>query len=78
MSKGGNDTIIDNYYNDGERYVSINIKTSLGYNTYIFQYSGDQHDWDTFKYSSISMFFGEQFLAAACKEVIRYINYLIL
>jgi hypothetical protein len=54
-SKSKGDTINDNYYNDGERYVTINIQTREGYYEYTFQYSGKREYWDTSKNASISI-----------------------
>ena len=50
-----NDTVRNNYYNDGDRYVTINIKSTDGMNEYIFQYSGDKAYWDTARKSDISI-----------------------
>lgn len=49
------DTFNSKYYNDGERYVTIQIKVSGGVNRYVFQYSGDKEYWDTSKISEISI-----------------------
>ncbi|MDB5198468.1 MAG: hypothetical protein JWO92_431 [Chitinophagaceae bacterium] len=51
-----NDTIIDNRDNDGETYVTIDIKEENGNsNNYTFQYAGDKNYWDTSMTSSISL-----------------------
>jgi len=55
VTNGRNDTIMDNYYNDGERYITIEIKTKEGYNEYSFQYPGEKEYWDTAKITSISI-----------------------
>ena len=49
------DTFNSKYYNDGERYITINIKVNGGHNEYIFQYIGDKENWDTSKNSEISI-----------------------
>lgn len=49
------DTLNSRYYNDGERYVTLEIGDSVHFNRYIFQFSGDKEDWDTSKSSEISI-----------------------
>jgi hypothetical protein len=48
-------TFTSQYYNDGIRYVSINIADSEDSLEYVFQYSGTDVDWDTSKTSTISI-----------------------
>lgn len=55
VTNGRNDTIISNYYNDGEQYLTINIKTKEGYNDYTIQYLGNKKYWDTAKNAFISI-----------------------
>jgi hypothetical protein len=55
QTNNGNDTIANNYYNDGERYVTIRITDGKGYNDYTFQYVGDKNYWDTSKKSNLSI-----------------------
>jgi hypothetical protein len=49
------DTFTSRYYNDGERYITLDIGDSSEFNEYIFQFSGDKEYWDTAKYSEISI-----------------------
>jgi len=55
MTNNKNDTIVDNYYNDNDRYVTIYIQTSGGMNEYTFQYAGDKKYWDTSKIAELSI-----------------------
>ncbi len=50
-----NDTINNNYYNDGERYLTIYINDENGLSNYTIQYSGDKTFWDTSKTSYLSI-----------------------
>jgi len=52
-TNGKNDTIIDNYYNDGKSYLTIKIKTDKGQNEYTFRYYGGEEDWKTATTSEI-------------------------
>ena len=52
-TNGKNDTIIDNYYNDGIIYLTIKIKTDKGQNEYTFRYYGGEEDWKTAATSEI-------------------------
>ncbi len=45
QTNGKNDTIVDNYYNDGKSYVTIKIKTDKGQTEYTFRYYGGEEDW---------------------------------
>ncbi len=47
QTNGKNDTVIDNYYNDGKSYLTIKIKTDKGQNEYTFRYDGGEKDWKT-------------------------------
>lgn len=49
------DTFTSKYYNDGERYITIQIELERGFNVYTFQYTGTQEYWDTSKNSEISI-----------------------
>ena len=53
QTNGKNDTIIDNYYNDGINYLTIKIKTEKGQNEYTFRYYGGEEDWKTAATSEI-------------------------
>ncbi|MES2656177.1 MAG: hypothetical protein V4620_11350 [Bacteroidota bacterium] len=53
QTDGKNDTIIDNYYNDGKSYLTIKIKTDKGQNEYTFRYYGGEEDWKTATTSEI-------------------------
>ena len=60
VTNGKNDTIIDNQYNDGIEYLTINIDNNgkgKGTNKYIFQY-GTEGNEDTAKTSFISIAYG--------------------
>ena len=50
-----NDTINNNHYNDGDRYLSISIIDENGPTDYTFQYSGDENSWKTSKTSFLSL-----------------------
>jgi len=47
------DTMVDNSWNDGHEYVSIQIKTQRGNCAYTFRYYGGKEHWDTAKTSQI-------------------------
>ena len=49
------DTFTSKYYNDGERYLTIEIAVNGATNEYIFQYTGSKEDWGTSKVSEISI-----------------------
>ncbi len=49
------DSFTSKYYNDGKRYVSIQILVEGGYNEYTFQYTGEKEYWDTAKNSEIAI-----------------------
>jgi len=53
VTNGKNDTIENNYYNDGKNYVTLHIKTSDGLNDYTFRYAGDSLDWANSRTSEI-------------------------
>lgn len=55
MTEGRNDTNFSNYYNDGEKYLTVDIKTEEDNVRYIFRYSGSEEDWDTSKTSAIAI-----------------------
>ncbi|MBC7552933.1 MAG: hypothetical protein H7257_03030 [Taibaiella sp.] len=55
ITNGKSDTIFSDYYNDGNRYVTLNIEFGSEKNNYVFQYSGDKEYWDTSKISFISV-----------------------
>lgn len=56
ITNGKNDTIISNHYNDGQFYLTIKIEESGNrVKRYIFQYVGNEKDWDTSKNSSLSI-----------------------
>jgi len=52
-SNGKNDTIFNNYYNDGKSYLTIKIKTDKGQATYTFRYYGNDENWKTSTTSEI-------------------------
>ena len=45
VTNGKNDTIENNYYNDGKNYLTIHIKTSDNLTDYTFRYLGDSLTW---------------------------------
>ncbi len=49
------DTIHNNYYNDGKRYITIEIKKNAETFEYTFQFSGTEADWESSKSSNISI-----------------------
>ena len=49
------DSFTSKYYNDGERYLTVKIRSGQELNEYIFQYTGDKAYWDTSKTSEISL-----------------------
>ncbi len=49
------DSFNSKYYNDGKRYVTIEIAVPKGVNEYTFQYTGEKEYWDTAKNSEISI-----------------------
>ena len=49
------DSFTSKYYNDGVRYVTIQIEEQEEINEYTFQYSGTEEYWDTSKNSDISI-----------------------
>jgi hypothetical protein len=53
VANGKKDTIVDNSWNDGREYVSIQIKTQRGNCAYTFRYYGGKEYWDTAKTSEI-------------------------
>jgi hypothetical protein len=53
VGNGKYDTIVDNSYNDGDRYVRIKIKTEKGACEYTFRYYGDEEHWKTATTSQI-------------------------
>jgi hypothetical protein len=53
QTSGKNDTIIDDYYNDGKSYLTIKINTDKGQNEYTFRYYGGEVDWKTSTTSEI-------------------------
>lgn len=56
MTDGKSDTIINNHYNDGQVYLTIQIEGSVsGLKEYTFQYVGNDKDWDTSMNSSLSI-----------------------
>lgn len=59
ITNGKNDTIMDNQYNDGIEYLTINIgnEKGKGTNKYIVQY-GNEGDEDTANTSFISIAYG--------------------
>lgn len=54
-TNGKNDTIINNHYNDGKRYITVKIDIESESNEYIFLYSGSELEWDTAKDSYINI-----------------------
>ena len=54
-SGGGYDTIFDNGYNDGERYITFQLKVDGGSNEYTIHYLGDKEHWDTATYAELSV-----------------------
>lgn len=46
VTDGKNDTIIDDYYNDGINYLTIKIKNDPDLIEYTFRYLGDSTDWN--------------------------------
>jgi len=51
----GSVKVFDSAYNDGKRYITINIAQDGKLYDYSFQYSGYETDWDTAKNSVISV-----------------------
>jgi len=47
--------VFDSAYNDGKRYLTINIVEDAKLYRYSFQYSGTDADWDSSKNSEISI-----------------------
>ena len=52
-TNGKNDTIIDNYYNDGKSYLTIKIKDLAKEYEYTFRYYGGEEDWKVSSSSEI-------------------------
>jgi hypothetical protein len=50
-----NDTIPNDFYNDGKAYVTFEIKVGDLDNEYTFRYSGSKEDWKTSSTSEISI-----------------------
>ncbi len=50
---GKQGTIVDNSYNDGKEYVTVNIKSGKDTIEYTFRYYGGQEYWDSSKTSEI-------------------------
>ena len=58
ITNGKSDTILNNYCNDGQHYVTIQIGNKKIDNKmieYTLQYVGSKEDWDTSKTSSLSV-----------------------
>lgn len=58
ITNGKSDTIINNHYNDGQNYMTIQIgnnKNGSGIKEYTFEYVGIKEEWDTSKNSSLSI-----------------------
>lgn len=53
IGDGKQGTIIDNSYNDGQKYLSIKIKTNKGLCDFTFRYYGDEQYWDASETSEI-------------------------
>jgi hypothetical protein len=49
------DTFTSGYYNDGSRYITINVIEAKDTCEYTFQFSGDEKYWDTSNVSHISI-----------------------
>jgi hypothetical protein len=45
ITNNKHDTIDNNYYNDGENYMTIKIKVINGECEYIFRFYGDEQNW---------------------------------
>ncbi|MEO5889698.1 MAG: hypothetical protein ABIQ31_05560 [Ferruginibacter sp.] len=54
-AKDWNDSTKNDYYNDGQTYITIVITERSISNTYTFRYGGDKEYWDTSKNSFISI-----------------------
>jgi hypothetical protein len=52
-AKAWYDSTENDYYNDGDRYVTIKITTNKLSNEYTFRYAGDKEYWDTSKTSQV-------------------------
>jgi hypothetical protein len=52
---GKKDTVFDNYYNDGKKYLTLKIKTKKGQCEYIFHFYGGEEDWKISTTSKISI-----------------------
>ena len=53
VTNGKNDTIENNYYNDGKNYLTIHIKTLDNLIDYTFRYLGDSLSWSSSPASEI-------------------------
>ena len=54
VTNGKNDTVENNYYNDGTRYLTILIDKGEGPYQYILQYAGSNEYWDTSNVSHLA------------------------
>ena len=55
VTDGKNDTLYNDHYNDGKRYISIKIKTGGEISDYVFHFYGSDEYWQTSKTSQISI-----------------------
>jgi hypothetical protein len=53
ITNGKHDTIINDYYNDGKKYVTISIRDADIENKYTFRYIGDENNWKSSASSEI-------------------------